>query len=121
MTHGHNPTLNASMDASPATRVTVYVLAGALIVVLLLGAFAAGAVHATDARFQAIESAVESDRGVSQGRHDRDEWTRRDVFEQLAEIKAEQQAAGRLLLELRDDVKAIRDAVAPLPRSKGGE
>ncbi len=118
---GNDPTLLAAMATSRETRVAVGVLVIVVVALLVIGSWSAGAAAATEARITSVENAIKTDRGVNQGRQDRDEWTRRDVLEQIAELKAEQQAAGRMLLELRDDVKAIRDAVAPLPRAKGGQ
>lgn len=120
MTH---PDLRLSEAAakSPGVRIAFVVMAATIFVLVTIGSFAAGAVHATEKRFETIESAIETNRDAAKGRSDRDEWTRRDVSEQLAELKANQQAQGMLLLDLRDDVKAIRNAVAPLPRAKGGE
>ena len=118
MTPGAEPTLLASMATSRPTRWTVLVLCGAVLAMLLLAAFAAGAVHATETRFAAIEKALEASQGADRGRHDRDEMTRRDVFEQLIELRTKQEAQGVMLLQMRDDVRAIRDAVAPLPRPK---
>ncbi len=117
MTIGRDPTLLASMAYSRETRVAVGVLVVVIVVLLVIGSWSAGAAAATEARFTSIEKAIAEDRGERRSA----ELDAREVLTRLTQVET---TVGALRDDVRDvkaDTQAIRDAVAPLPRSKGGE
>lgn len=110
----NDPTLLDQMASSRPTRWTFGVLVAALVFVGCFLSWHAGIVHATDARFASIETAIAEARG------ERREISidSREVATRLIVIETRLIAMDESGERLRDDVRAIRDAVAPLPRPK---
>lgn len=113
----NDPTLLDQMAASAPTRWTFGALVSVLVAVGCFLAWHAGVVHATDARFEALEAAVHEARG------ERREIAidSREVYSRLIVIETRLVAMDEGIERMRADVIAIRDAVAPLPRAKDGE
>jgi septal ring factor EnvC (AmiA/AmiB activator) len=116
MTHGTDPTLLAAMATSRETRVAVGVLVIVVVVLLVIGSWSAGAAAATEARFTSIEKAIAEDRGERRSA----ELDVRDVLTRLTQVETTVGLVREDVRAVKLDTQAIRDAVAPLPRPKGG-